>query len=90
MGKRIATKTEIQKLAASLRLLREEHEYTQQQVADAVGIDRSTYTAYEVAKNMPNVFILDCIAGLYKISVDDILHNPDVAFLFKEESLQSR
>lgn len=49
MGKRIAAKAEIRKLAASLRLLREEHEYTQQQVADAVGIDRSTYTAYEVA-----------------------------------------
>lgn len=85
MGKRIAAKTEIQKLAASLRLLREEHEYTQQQVADAVGIDRSTYTTYEAAKNVPNVFILNRIAGLYKISVDDILHNPDVAYLFQEE-----
>lgn len=85
MRKRIADETDLLKLATSLRLLRQKHEYTQQQVADAVGIDRTTYTAYEAAKNMPNVFILDCIAGLYKISVDDILHNPDVAFLFKEE-----
>lgn len=85
MGKRIAAKAEIQKLAASLRLLRKEHEYTQQQVADAVGIDRSTYTTYEAAQNVPNVFILNRIAGLYKISVDDILHNPDVAYLFQEE-----
>lgn len=86
MGKRIATtERKIQELATSLRLLREEHRYSQQKVADMIGIDRTTYTAYETAKNMPNVFILDRIAGLYKISVDDILHNPDVAYLFQEE-----
>lgn len=85
MGKRIATKTEIQKLADSLRLLRKGHKYTQQQVADWICIERSTYTTYEAAKNVPNIFILDSIAKLYKISVDDILHNPDVAHLFQEE-----
>lgn len=84
MGKRIAAKADILRLAASLRLLRQEHEYTQQKVADAVGIDRSTYATYETARNIPNVFILARIAELYGLSVDDILHNPDVAYLFRE------
>ncbi|MEZ3497685.1 MAG: helix-turn-helix domain-containing protein [Lachnospiraceae bacterium] len=85
MGKRIAAKADILRLAASLRFLRQEREYTQQEIADAAGIERTTYTTYETARNIPNVFILARIAELYGISVDDILHNPDVAYLFRKE-----
>ncbi len=85
MKKILVSEKEKEKLAASLRLLREEHKYTQQQLANQICVDRSTYSAYELAKNLPNVFILDYIATLYKISIDDILHNPDVEYLFSEE-----
>lgn len=70
-------------LATSLSLLRKEQKYSQQQVADYVGVDRSTYAAYEIARNTPNVFILDRIAKLYGISIDSILHNSDLKKLTK-------
>lgn len=85
MRKRIADETDLLKLAASLRLLREEHAYSQSKLADWVGVNRVSYTNYERAVNLPNVFILARIAELYGISVDDILHNPDVAYSFRKE-----
>lgn len=84
MKKRVHFQEERMRLAASLRLLRKERQYTQQEAADSIGLDRTTYTAYEQGKNLPNVFILERIAALYKISIDDIVHNPDVEYLFLE------
>ena len=61
-------------LAKQMRLLRTTNGYTQQQIADILQIDRTTYTAYELCKNTPDIMLLDAFAKIFSVSIDYILH----------------
>ena len=61
-------------LAKRLRELRKVNNYTQDYVASALGVIRHTYSHYETGKRTPNSEMLYKLAGLYDISVDDLLH----------------
>ena len=58
---------------ARIRLLREEHDWTQQQVANRLHIDRRTYDAYEAGVTDVPVEILIALARLYNVSTDYLL-----------------
>lgn len=60
-------------IATKLKELRTAHGYNQDYVASAVGVVRQTYSHYETGKRAPNSEILFKLAGLYNISVDDLL-----------------
>ncbi len=60
-------------LAAKLKELRKVHNYTQDYVATALGIVRQTYSHYEAGRRTPGPDTLFKLAGLYKISVDDLM-----------------
>lgn len=49
------------------------YSYTQEYVASALGIVRQTYSYYETGKRKPTPEILYKLAGLYNISVADLL-----------------
>ena len=61
-------------LARQMRALRTINHYTQQQIADLLNIDRTTYTSYEISKNTPDVMLLDAFARIFHVDVDFILH----------------
>ena len=61
-------------LPQKLKELRKMHNYTQDYVAEALGIVRQTYSHYETGKRMPDAESLYKLAGLYNISVDDLMH----------------
>ncbi|MDE6767542.1 MAG: helix-turn-helix domain-containing protein, partial [Eubacterium sp.] len=56
-----------------IKYLRKKQNYTQQQVADILGIDRSTYSFYEIGKTRPKLEMLKSLAKIFKVSVDDLL-----------------
>ncbi len=60
-------------LAAKLKELRKVHGFTQDYVASALGIVRQTYSNYENGKRRPSPDVLFKLAGLYNISVDDLM-----------------
>ena len=60
-------------LLQRLKELRKLHNYTQDYVASALGIVRQTYSHYETGKRTPSPEILFKLAGLYNISVDDLM-----------------
>lgn len=62
------------KLAKELLALRKGHQYTQDYVASFLGVVRQTYSHYENGLRTPNYETLYKLAGLYNISVDDLLH----------------
>lgn len=62
------------RLAKELRALRKAHQYTQDYVASFLGIVRQTYSHYENGLRTPNYETLYKLAGLYNISIDDLLH----------------
>lgn len=58
------------RLAAKLRGLRAEARLTQQQVADAVGVDQLTISNYENGKSAPSYETAWNLAMLYGVSLD--------------------
>jgi len=53
-----------------IRDLREDHDKTQQEVADALGLWLNTYRNYENGKRVPPFDIMIAIARLYNVSLD--------------------
>ena len=60
-------------LAKRLKELRKAHGYTQDYVAEFLGLVRQTYSHYETGKRSPSPEIIFKLAGLYSISVDDLM-----------------
>lgn len=60
-------------LSSTLKILRENNGYTQQQVADALNIDRSTYTYYEIGKTTPDINTIIKLAKIFNVSYSDLL-----------------
>ena len=58
---------------ARIRLLREEHDWAQQQVANRLHVHRRTYDAYEAGTTDVPVEILIALARLYNVSTDYLL-----------------
>lgn len=65
------------KLGDKLRALRESYNLKQQQVADALNIDRSTYTNYELNKTSPNLETLVKLAHIYNVPKELLLPDDD-------------
>ncbi len=56
-----------------ITLLRRQAGYTQQNIAELLGIDRSTYTYYENDKTLPNIQYTRQLANLYNLTVDELI-----------------
>lgn len=61
-------------LPQKLKELRKAHNYTQDYVAEVLGVVRQTYSHYETGKRTPDAEALYKLAGLYNISIDDLMH----------------
>lgn len=60
-------------LGERLRNFRKENGYSQSHLANILGIERSTYTYYEVGKTVPVIFDLMRLADLYNVTLDELL-----------------
>ena len=60
-----------------LRELRMEHHFTQQNMADALGISLNAYQKYEQAERSPSLDCLVTIADILDISLDYLLCRDD-------------
>lgn len=61
-----------EKLGDVMRRYRTEHNYTQQRIADYLGIDRTTYSKYETVRK-PELEVIMKLTALYNVSVDEFL-----------------
>ena len=60
-------------LAEQLRKIRLAAGFTQQNIADALKINRATYTYYETGKTLPDIVTIQKLAVLYQIDIQDLL-----------------
>ena len=79
-------------LAQTLKKLRENCGYTQQQVADALNLERSTYTYYETGKTTPDINTIVKLARIFNVSYIDIFEQEerDQTRSFNDYSLYSK
>ncbi|HEY8361978.1 MAG TPA: helix-turn-helix transcriptional regulator [Tissierellaceae bacterium] len=61
-----------------LRQLRTEKNLSQKVVADAIGVDRTTYTKYETGKSQPDFTTIQKLAEFYSVSVDYLLGRTNI------------
>lgn len=79
-----------------LEVFRKNNGFTQKEVANAIGVDKTTYAHYESGRRSPNTETLIKLAALFRISTDELLgvlpivkriqYNEDQVF-FLEETL---
>lgn len=58
-----------EEIAKNLKFIRECRELSQREIANKLGIERSTYTYYELEKTQPNIFTLIKISKILKVSL---------------------
>lgn len=56
-------------VSENLKRVRKEHKMTQQDIADVLGIDRSTYTFYETGKTSPSIATLYKLSNIYNVTI---------------------
>ena len=56
-----------------LKYYRAKNNFTQTQVSAALGIDRSTYSYYELGKTIPSINMLSNIAKLFNVAIFALL-----------------
>lgn len=74
-------------VGSRLKLLRENCGYTQQQIANTLNIDRSTYAYYETGKTFPDINTFFALARIFNVEILDILE-PEKPALEVEDSGQ--
>lgn len=70
-------------LGNKLRILREGHGYTQEQISHLLYIERSAYSNYENDKRIPSYSCIAAIADFYSVKTDYLIRdnfsgNPDL------------
>lgn len=75
-------------LNARLRQFRELCDYSQQQVADCLNIDRSTYSYYESGRTEPSIDNLKKLASIFGVSILDLLEvDKPMVTMVRDESI---
>lgn len=57
-----------------LKVYRAMHEFTQEQLADKIGVSRQTVIAIESNKYLPSLGLAFKIAKLFKVKIEDIFY----------------
>lgn len=69
-------------IGESLKRVRSEHNLKQKDIAEAIGIDRSTYSFYETGKTNPPIETLCALAKIYNVTIGYLLgkeaNNPEL------------
>lgn len=72
-------------LSERIKKFRLAHALTQAQVADALGIERTTYTYYETGGHEPNLTRLKELAKLFNTDVATLLGADNVDFVVSDD-----
>ncbi len=66
----------------SLKRVRKEHNFRQKEIAEAIGVDRSTYSFYEIGRTNPSVETLCTLAKIYNVTIGYLIgkeaNNPEL------------
>lgn len=76
-------------LSEKLKLLRQEHGMTQEQVASKLYVSRTAVSKWETGGGSPNLDSLQALARLFDVSVDELLSTDDLIVLARDEQRSS-
>ena len=79
----------MEKISDKIRILRTKFGMTQQDLASALGIERSTYTYYELGKTTPSWNTIKKMAKIFRITPYDLLEEQN-KYLMSDVNLPIR
>lgn len=86
----MAENNDYKEVAQNLKIFRKTNGLTQHQVAQVLGIDRSTYAYYESGRTVPGLDSVDKLLKLFKINYSDLFGNPTIRMsVVRDGGLQS-
>lgn len=62
-------------IAHNLTTLRQLNKYTQEDVAERIGVSRQAVAKWESGESVPDIVNCDALAQLYNVNLDDLLHH---------------
>ena len=67
-------KTQKSNIARNLSALRQFHKYSQEEVAERVGVSRQAVAKWENGESVPDIINCDALAQLYDVELSDLIH----------------
>ncbi len=65
-------------IAANLRYLRQKNRFSQEEVAERIGVSRQSVAKWESGDALPDIIKCDALADLYDVSLNDLVrHDPE-------------
>lgn len=61
-------------ISQNLTTLRQFHKYSQEDVAEKIGVSRQAVAKWEAGETVPDILNCDALAKLYDVSLDDLIH----------------
>ncbi|GAB2575465.1 helix-turn-helix transcriptional regulator [Gracilibacillus alcaliphilus] len=61
-------------LSRNLAFLRREHHYSQEEIAEKIGVTRQSIAKWENGESLPDIINCDAIANLFDVSLDNLIH----------------
>ena len=58
-------------ISLNLSALRQYHKYSQEEVAEKIGVSRQAVAKWESGETVPDILNCDALAKLYNVSIDD-------------------
>lgn len=71
-----------------MRKIRVSKNYSQEFVAERVGVEVTTYSRYESGRTQPRFEVIVLLAELYKMTLDDLQHYGDPNFKASEVGVE--
>ena len=68
-------KTQRNNIARNLTALRQLKQYSQEDVAERIGVSRQAVAKWEAGQSVPDILNCDALAKLYDVDLDDLIHH---------------
>lgn len=61
-------------IANNLSMLRQYHKYSQEEVAEHIGVSRQAVAKWENGETVPDILNCDALAEFYDVTLEDLIH----------------
>ena len=61
-------------IACNLTALRQLNKFSQEEVAERIGVSRQAVAKWEAGQSVPDILNCDALAKLYNVDLDDLIH----------------
>lgn len=60
-------------IGKQIKSLRKTHRWKQKELADKIGVDRTSLSSYENNKRIPDIYMLWRLADIFSVSLDELV-----------------